>query len=187
MSAFDGLAGLTGFPGLAAEVTARATDVELVSVPDLPANCTVAEAAGAEAVADSVTCCGVPAESANEAGEAVTPEGTPAMATWMDCEKPLLGVAAIETLCEEPAVRVSVPGLAESEKPAGADVAAAVTETVTLAVLMSDPDVPANCNVAVSAGAEATAVRLTCWGEPGMRVKLEGDTLTPAGVPLTAT
>jgi hypothetical protein len=39
----------------------------------------------------------------------------------------------------------------------------------------------------VLAAADAAAVKLTGWGVPGVRVKLAGDALTPAGRPLIVT
>jgi hypothetical protein len=60
----------------------------------------------------------------------------------MAWEKPLVAAAATDTFCEEPSLRVRLPGLAESEKPAGA--AAAVTARARDAVLVIVPMVPAN-------------------------------------------
>jgi hypothetical protein len=74
--------------------------------------------------------------------------------------------------------------LAEIEKSA---VTAGSTTTVTEAVWLSAPEVATNCTVDVLAAADDDAARATCWGVPGMRVKLDGVAVTPAGRPLTKT
>src|SRR6202034_4384759 len=64
---------------------------------------------------------------------------------------------------------------------------AAVTLSVKEAVWLSMPDVPVNTTVEVLVAADAAAVKLTCCGVPGVRVKLLGDAVTPAGSPLMVT
>ena len=81
MSTSDGLAGFVGLVGAEAAVTARAREALAVSVPAVPANWTVAVAAGAEAAAARLTCSGVPGVRVNVAGDAVTPDGAPLIET----------------------------------------------------------------------------------------------------------
>jgi hypothetical protein len=55
------------------------------------------------------------------------------------------------------------------------------------AALFSFPATPVNVTVAVLDAAEDDAAKLTCTGVPGVRLKLAGVAVTPAGVPLTVT
>ena len=97
----------------------------------------------------------------------------------------MVGVAEMDKFCEEPAARVRVAGLAESEKLGGG--AAAVTVSTRDAELVSVPAVPVNSTVAVAVGAGAAAERVTCCGVPGVSAKVDGDAVTPEGNPLTVT
>jgi hypothetical protein len=49
------------------------------------------------------------------------------------------------------------------------------------------PDVPVNVSVALPVVAPATAVRVTVWAVPGIRVRVAGDAVTPVGRPLRVT
>ena len=54
-----------------------------------------------------------------------------------------------------------------------------------LAVCWSAPEVPVNVTVALELTAPEAAVRVTCCGELGERLRFVGETVTPAGTPLT--
>lgn len=91
---------------------------------------TVAVAAPALDAAANVVLCAVPGTSERVAGLAVTPPGSPVMATATVLLKALAAVARMLTFEPvSPATRVSDAGEAESEK-LGADAAATVVATV---------------------------------------------------------
>jgi hypothetical protein len=51
----------------------------------------------------------------------------------------------------------------------------------------SAPEVPVKVTVESATDADALAESVTGWGVPGLRVTAYGDTVTPAGSPLTVT
>lgn len=67
--------------GTMTTVTVSASGAEWVRVPEVPVNSTVAVLEAADAEAERLTCCGVPAISVNADGVAVTPEGNPVTET----------------------------------------------------------------------------------------------------------
>jgi hypothetical protein len=97
-----------------------------------------------------------------------------------------MAVAETDTGCAlPPAVTFKLATFTESEKLGLAT--AAVTVSEKEAVWLSVPDVPVNTTVEVPAAADAAAVKFTCCGVPGVRVKLAGDAVTPVGRPLIVT
>jgi hypothetical protein len=52
-------------------------------------------------------------------------------------------------------------------------------------VCVKDPDVPVKVTVAFASAALAAAENEICCGVPGTSVMLVGDTVTPAGTPVT--
>jgi hypothetical protein len=137
-------------------------------------------------VAEKLTDCGAPGVRAKVAGVAVTPVGRPLVVTWMAPENPLSAVAKTETVwAAPPAVTVTVVPVTVSEKSGVAT--GACTVRVTGAVWVRLAAVPENCTVAVLAVAVAVAEKLTVCGVPGVRVKVAGVAVTPAGIPLAVT
>jgi hypothetical protein len=63
----------------------------------------------------------------------------------------------------------------------------AITLSVSVAPCVNDPEVPVNVNVAVEGDAMGSAESVSSTGVPGIRVIGDGETLTPAGSPLTTT
>jgi hypothetical protein len=69
----------------------------------------------------------------------------------------------------------------------GGGVVCAFTVSWSDAALLSVPEVPENWRAAVPAAAEEAAVRLTVSGVPGVTLSVEGEAVTPAGNPVSAT
>lgn len=170
-------------------VTAAITicrDAVWLSVPDVPTNCAELVPAAVLDAAEKLTCCGVPGVRFTVPGEAVTPAGSPLMATWMGPVNPLSAVADKVADCvAPPVVRVTVVGLTAIAK-SGAD-AAAVTFNWKDALWLRVPEVPTNWTEAVPVVAFAAAEKLICCGVPGVRLSVAGDAVTPVGSPLIVT
>ncbi len=171
--------------GGAAE-TVNATVAEWLSVPDVPVKVTAALPATAVAPAVSVMFCTVPGVSASVAGFAVTPVGSPLMATETVPLKEFIAVA--RTLTGEPvapATIVSDVGETVSEKSGGGG--AAETVNATVAEWLSFPDVPVSVTVALPVAAVVPAVSVTVCAAPGVNERVAGLAVTPVGNPLMAT
>ena len=99
---------------------AKATVAEWLRVPDVPVRVTVALPDAATEAAVSVTFCAVPGVKESVAGLAVTPEGSPVIATATIPVKPLAGTAFTLIFCPWlPATIATVAGAAVSEKSCG--------------------------------------------------------------------
>jgi hypothetical protein len=62
-----------------------------------------------------------------------------------------------------------------------------MTARVACAEWKSEPEVPVKVKVALATDADALAESVTCCGVPGLREIADGETVTPAGNPLTFT
>ena len=133
-----------------------------------------------------VTFCETPGMRDRVEGLAVTPAGSPAMATET---APVKEFSAVALTCieepVEPATRLRDVGVMESEKSGGGG--AAATVSATLAVWVSDPEIPVRVMALLPATAVDAAVRVTFCKAPGVRVKAAGLAVTPAGSPVTVT
>jgi hypothetical protein len=168
-----------------AACTVRASDAAWVRLPEVPVKLTVAVAALALDAAVNVVLCAVPGGSESVAGLAVTPLGSPVMATATVLLKELTAVA--RTLIFEPvspATKVTDVGEVESEK-LGPDAAEMVVATV--AEWLRVPEVPVKVTVALPDAAEDAAVSVTVCGVPGIKVNVAGLAVTPDGSPATVT
>jgi hypothetical protein len=154
-----------------------------VRLPDVPVNITVAVAVGALRAATNVVLCTIPGVRLNVAGFAVTPTGSPAIATATMLPKEFIAFAV--TLTGDPAppaVMINDVGASISEKSGSP-----VTVAATVAVWLSIPDVPVSINVALPATAAAPAVKVTLCAVPGVSVSIAGCAITPLGNPVIAT
>jgi hypothetical protein len=105
---------------MTADSTVRASVAECVRLPEVPVKVTVGADADAPDAAVSVTLCAVPAVKVSVAGLAVTPEGSPVIATATEPLKEFTAVARTLTLPPvAPAVIVSEVGDSVSEKSGG--------------------------------------------------------------------
>ncbi len=155
-------------------------------MPEVAVHTTVAVPTAAEAAAVKLTLCGVPGVTVMLEGDIVTPAGNPLTATLTVPEKPFRAVAVKVTgWALPPAVRLRLVTFAEKEKSGGLGLLFVVRENDT--EWLSAPEVAVHITVVVPATAEAAAVKLTLCGVPGVIAMLEGDIVTPAGNPLTAT
>jgi len=149
----------------------------LVRLPDVPAMVMTDafRAAVLDAVRVSVL---VPIELAG-LNDAVTPLGSPDMASATVPVKPFWGLIAIVLVLAPPRARLSVAGVAEMEN-AGDE----VTVTVILAVLVRLPEVPVIVTDAVAGSAELLATSVSVL----VVMALAGlnDAVTPGGNPDTA-
>jgi len=100
-------------------VTVSAKFAVWVKLPDIPVTVTVTFPLVAVDEAVMVTFCGVPGVSVSVDGAAVTPDGSPPIATVMLPANPLAAVALTATVFPEaPAVTFTVEGEAVREKSA---------------------------------------------------------------------
>jgi hypothetical protein len=147
---------------------------------------TVAVAAPALDAAVNVVLCAVPGTSESAAGLAVTPLGSPVMATATVLLKELIAVARRLTFEPvPPAASATDVGAREREK--SADGAAVVTVAATVAEWLRVPEVPLKVTVALLPAAEDAAVRVTVCAVPGIKVNVNGLAVTPDGSPATVT
>jgi hypothetical protein len=171
--------------GGAAE-TVSATVAEWLRAPEVPVRVTVALPAAVVEAAVSVTFCAVPGVNVNVVGLAVTPVGSPVMATETVPLKEFNAVA--RTLTFEPvapATIVSDVGDTVSEK--SGDGGAAETVSATVAEWLRVPEVPVIVTVALPATAVEAAVSVTLCAVPGVNVSVVGFEVTPVGSPASAT
>jgi hypothetical protein len=119
--------------------------------------------AGAVSEAVSVIVSGVPGCSVAVEGLAVTPVGSPLIAMLTLPLKPFRAEPFSVTWELEPAVRATVPGAAVSVKSGLLTGVVAVTFRASVAVWVSEPEVPTKLTVAGEGvpAAAAEAVRVT--------------------------
>jgi len=163
--------------------TVRAREAALVRLPEVPVKVTVDCDETVPVAAVNVVFCAVPGTRFKVAGFAVTPDGSPVMATATVPVKEFAGVAL--TLMGEPAApatRVSEVGATESVKLGV--VARAVRVSAALVVWLKVPEVPVKVSVADPGLADEEAVSVKLCGVPGVSVRVEGVAVTPAGKPL---
>lgn len=140
----------------------------------------------AEAAAVTVMLCAMPGVRVSVNGCAVTPVGSPVIATATVLLKELTAVAV--TLTWEPvapAVRAREVGDAVKVKSGGGGGAEIVAAMV--AEWLSVPEVPVSVRVALPATAVAAAVIVTFCAVPGVNVRVAGCAVTPVGSPVMAT
>ena len=145
--------------GDAAEMVS-ATVAEWLRVPDVPVKVTVGLPGAASEAAVSVTFCAVPGVNESVAGLAVTPEGSPVIATATVPLKEFTAVARTLT-CEPdvPATRVRDVGDTVRENSGGGGAAEMVSATV--AEWLRVPEVPVRVTVALPTAAAEAAVSVT--------------------------
>lgn len=160
-------------------------EAECINVPDVPVRVAVDDPAAVPAGAVSVTVAAVPGVSVSEDGCAVTPVGSPAIATWTLEENPFCAVASIDTVAAVPfAVNVTDAGVTLSEKSAGAT---PVTESEACVLAVWLLTVVVNVRVAVLVGVDEDAVIVSGNATPGVTDNVAGETVTPLGNPETET
>ncbi len=117
----------------------------------------------------------------------VTPVGSPLTVTVTVPVKPFAGVAC-NVICDPgaPSTIVSLCGVTASEKSAGGGGGRAIV-TATVAVWVSEPELPVRVSVPVPAWAEAPALKVTVCAAPGARLRVDGLAVTPAGSPVNVT
>jgi hypothetical protein len=157
------------------KVTVSATVVLLVRAPELPAIVTVAVAAAAVLAAVKVTVVWPPLMAPKLA---MTPEGNPEAASAIALLKPFKAVMAMALVTVAPALRLTLAGVAETVKLAGA---ATVIAIVVLLVMV--PDSPVTVTMEVPSAAPAAAFNVSVV----LRVAAAGlkVAVTPVGRPLT--
>jgi hypothetical protein len=160
-----------------------------VSVPEVPTKltCTAAGVAAASLAAVSVTITGVPGVTEIVAGDAVTPVGKPFTATAIVPLKPFNAVLLSVTSPLPPWVSASVLGAAVSVKSGVTGTVSGVTVSATGALVLRVPDAPYTFTVVVPNAASAAAVSVNVVLDPTFIMVVEGETVTPAGKPLTET
>ena len=133
-----------------------------------------------------VTFCETPGMRDRVEGLAVTPAGSPAMATET---VPVKEFSAVALTCieepVEPATRLSDVGVMESEKSGGGG--AAETVRAALAAWLSVPEIPVNVMTLLPVAAVDAAVRVMFCEMPGVSDRVAGLAVTPVGRPLMAT
>jgi len=156
---------------------------EWLSAPEFPVRVNVLLPTTALVPAVRLTLCGVPGVSVSVAGCAVTPAGSPAIATDTAPAKELVETAFTLICCPAPPdTTVRALGAAVKVKsPAGA-----ATVSVTAIEWLSVPEVPKSVKVPLPTTALALALRLTVCAVPGVSVSVAGCAVTPAG-PVIAT
>jgi hypothetical protein len=165
-------------------VTLRARVAVCFSEPDVPAKLTVAGedviAAVVEAV--NVTACDVPGCSDRVAGLAVTPAGSPLIATPIVPLKPFNAELLTVTCVLPPAANVALVGDTAKVK-SGTIGVVAVTVTETVAFALRSPEVPTTTTWVVPTAAEEAAAKVNVDDVPVVTVMLPGVTVTPVGRP----
>lgn len=159
------------------------------SVPELPPKLTrtAVGVAGASLAAVSVIAVGLNGSTVIFDGETVTPVGRPLTATAIVPLKPFKAVLFSVTCALAPGVSIIVAGVAVSVKSplAGGGVVTAVTVSATDVFELRVPDAPYILTVLVPTAASAAAVSVNVVLAPIATVAFAGDTVTPAGRPLS--
>ena len=144
----------------------------------------MADPAAVPAAAVRLRVAAVPGVRVSEDGCAVTPEGSPEIATDTLPEKPLTAVANTETVDAVPFDgKLTEAGMTLSEKSA----AAACTEREPWVLTAWPPMVVLKETIAVVVAAEAAAVSVNGKAVPGVRESVDGEIATPVGNPDTVT
>jgi len=146
----------------------------------------MAFAATALAEAVTVTVCAVPGVKLSVAGCAVTPLGSPVIATFTTPVNPFAGTAFTLICCPPP------PGTSETLAGNAGRLKSAIgggaaTATATAAEWLKAPDVPANVTMTLPATAFAEALTVTVCAVPGVKLSVAGCAVTPLGSPVIAT
>lgn len=145
----------------------------------------MADPAAVPAAAVRLRVAAVPGVSVRDDGFAVTPEGSPEMATATLPENPLTAVANTETVDAVPfEARLTAAGMTLSEKSAGA---AACTESEPWVLTAWPPMVVVKETMAVLVAADAAAVSVKGKPVPGVSESVAGEIETPVGNPDTVT
>lgn len=140
------------------------------------------DSAAVPAAAVRLRVAAVPGVSVSDDGCAVTPDGSPEIATDTLAEKPLTAVANTETVDAVPFDgKLTEAGLTLSEKSA----AAACTEREPWVLAAWPPMVVLKESAAVDVAAEAPAVSVTGKAVPGVSESVAGEIETPVGNPDT--
>jgi hypothetical protein len=157
------------------------SDAVCVSAPEVPVNMAVEDPAAVPAGAVRLSVAAVPGVSVSDDGCAVTPVGSPMIATCTFEENPFCAVANTETAVVVPlAVKLIDVGITLSEKSAGV---AAVTESGACVLAVWPLTVVVNVTVAVVAGVEEAAVIVNGKATLGLTDSSVGETVTPLGNP----
>jgi hypothetical protein len=156
----------------------------LLRLPDEPVKVTVVEPVAAVAEAVSEILWATPGVRVSVEGLAVTPLGSPVIATATGLANPLTESAMMLVLCPAaPKVRVSEEGERSKQKLGGE----VETVSATVAVWLSVPELAVKVMVAVPAAEVQAAARVIFCAVPGIRLKVEGDKVTPEGIPVAET
>lgn len=144
----------------------------------------MADPAAVPAAAVRLRVAAVPGVRVSEDGCAVTPGGSPEIATDTLPEKPLTAVANTETVDAVPFDgKLTEAGVTLSEKSP----AAACTEREPWVLTAWPPMVVLKETIAVVVAAEAAAVSVNGKAVPGVRERVDGEIATPVGNPDTVT
>jgi hypothetical protein len=168
--------------------TFKATLTVCVIEPELPVNVTVALPLTALAFAVKVTFCGVPGVRVSVDGAAVTPAGKPRPTAMFTLPlKPFTAIAVTAIGSPfAPAVSDRVVGAAtriKSGEGGGGSATVKSRTTVCVTVPAVPMKLPMKAIAPMLAGAFATAVRVMFCGVPGVRARVDGVAVTPAGKP----
>jgi hypothetical protein len=156
----------------------------LLRLPDEPVKVTVAGPVAAVAEAVSEMLWATPGLRVSLEGLAVTPLGSPVITTATGPANPSMGTAVMLVLCPAaPKVRVSEEGERSKQKLGGE----VETVSATVAVWLRVPELAAKLMVAVPGAEVQAAVRVIFCAAPGVRLKVEGDNVTPEGIPAAET
>jgi hypothetical protein len=138
----------------------------------------------AEAV--TITVCAVPGVKLSVAGCAVTPLGSPAIATFTVAVNPFAGTA-FKLICCPPPPGTSETLAGKTVRLKSATGGGAETPTATAAEWLRPPDVPANVTMALAAAELAEALTVIVCAVPGVKLSEAGCAVTPLGSPAIAT
>lgn len=167
-------------------VTDRANVAVCVNDLVAPVKVTVVFPIAALAAAVRVMFCGVPGVRLSVDGFAVTPTGRPLSITFTLPLNPFIGMAFTETIFPAPPcgmARLGGPKVKVNPAAGGA----AVTDTAREAECVSDLETPVRVTVASPVEALGAAVKVMFCAVPGVRLRVEGCAVTPAGKPLSIT
>src|SRR5271154_5668515 len=154
---------------------------EWVIEPPTPVNVNVAAPGRALIGALKVTVCEDPGAMDRVAGDAVTPAGSPLIATATLPENPLIPLAEIANWLWCPCVTATNPGA--TVNPKSGETAAWIW-IAALAVWLSEPLVPCSVKAAVPGATVGAALKVMVLGVPAVILNWPPvDALIPAGSP----
>ncbi len=166
--------------------TVRASEAACERLPETPVKVTVEVDTAVPEDAVNTVFCVVPGVNVSVAGLAVTPEGSPVIATATVLLKEFTAVARTPTFEPvAPATTVRDFGDRVNEKSGGGGDAETVTATV--AEWVSVPEVPVKVTVALPGAAPEAAVSVTLCAVPGVKESVAGLAVTPEGSPVMVT